>query len=493
MGRTCPRCNMDYSVLRLKKTCKSCNDSICTFCSDKTSGKRICNHCEWSLKPAETVSQLIAPSNKLPADSETLLNEALKNARVSFKGNQHAGVLVVHLVGAKGLIGMDKNLFGQKWTSDPYCVVSIEQEHYSVKTDFIKSTLNPTWDTLFEINLKFPAPVLTFTIYDYDKRSKDDYLGRVVVNLATAVSGKVYVGWFPVKNAEVKGAGMIKAAFAIHYDPISIMIGLYRKNLFINNGYADKPRFDVQEMYVYAYYISDSLGTRLTLPAVNALCDILLWKNYYTSVICLFLWYPVSYYWQLWPSAAFLGAFMWMWMSYSRKPWGRRFAEYLDAVLGAPKATGSIQMASILIGAQQEISVSSWLSIAGRYAPSWIKDACAKNLSLLRATASFFLWLENLVKWKHKFSHILSKGLLAAAFLALIFPTRYLIYTTGLVVLLLLSPTVSSIIWGVVDYFEMDKADGSGIKVRSDFDYSLLSEQALSMKVCIWLVLTITD
>jgi len=65
-------------------------------------------------------------------------------------------------------------------TSDPYVVLSYgDVEH---RSHIIKQNLNPIWDESFH----FPDPgtALEINIFDYDVKSSDDFLGRVVVEEA---------------------------------------------------------------------------------------------------------------------------------------------------------------------------------------------------------------------------------------------------------------------------------------------------------------------
>jgi hypothetical protein len=86
--------------------------------------------------------------------------------------------IVVH--SAAGLRPADSAIMGGK--SDPYCICRIPGKPDS---EFItatkKSTLNPTWDEAVEFDEFDPGDDLEFEVFDYDKCSAADSLGRRTV------------------------------------------------------------------------------------------------------------------------------------------------------------------------------------------------------------------------------------------------------------------------------------------------------------------------
>lgn len=89
------------------------------------------------------------------------------------------GKLYVHVIEARGVLASDYSLFGDAM-SDPYCEVlvggAVEKER--TRTRHITSTLNPVWDEAFVLDVHRPYATLTVKVYDYDRYSKDDHIGR---------------------------------------------------------------------------------------------------------------------------------------------------------------------------------------------------------------------------------------------------------------------------------------------------------------------------
>lgn len=84
------------------------------------------------------------------------------------------GILVVSVHQATGLRIADRT------TSDPYAVMSYGDVEQQSKT--IARNLNPIWNETF----RFPDPgaAIEINVFDYDVKSSDDFLGRVVVEEA---------------------------------------------------------------------------------------------------------------------------------------------------------------------------------------------------------------------------------------------------------------------------------------------------------------------
>ena len=64
--------------------------------------------------------------------------------------------------------------------SDPYAVIRVANKKY--ETAVIKKTLNPVWNTSFDVKLTESniPPCITITVWDKDKFSRD-YLGEVSI------------------------------------------------------------------------------------------------------------------------------------------------------------------------------------------------------------------------------------------------------------------------------------------------------------------------
>ena len=91
-------------------------------------------------------------------------------------------VLMVYLISASNLPAMDKC-----GTSDPYVVVCLFPSQEKQISAVVKKSLNPTFEQTFHFRNVYPSDIgsmiLYFDVYDQDKLTKDDEIGRVTVPL----------------------------------------------------------------------------------------------------------------------------------------------------------------------------------------------------------------------------------------------------------------------------------------------------------------------
>jgi len=93
--------------------------------------------------------------------------------------------------------------------ADPYCVVTLlggdNEQHF--KSRVVKQSLNPEWNEEFDFKLEDHVQhTLQFELFDKDKFSKDDFIGRAEVAVETLKEGKVYTVWLKLDG----GSGEIK-------------------------------------------------------------------------------------------------------------------------------------------------------------------------------------------------------------------------------------------------------------------------------------------
>ncbi|KAF8984879.1 hypothetical protein BGZ46_006678 [Entomortierella lignicola] len=114
---------------------------------------------------------------------------------------------------ARNLASRDRNGF-----SDPYVKVSIGG--YKFTTNVVRKSLNPVWDTFFDIEVdtqSLPDQV-TFTFWDKDRWSQDDYLGTVHIPFDTSSLWSDEAQWFSLKSipgkfSKVTGDVQLKFGF----------------------------------------------------------------------------------------------------------------------------------------------------------------------------------------------------------------------------------------------------------------------------------------
>ncbi|XP_045134020.1 multiple C2 and transmembrane domain-containing protein-like isoform X3 [Portunus trituberculatus] len=110
-----------------------------------------------------------------------------------------SSVVTIVLVEGKNLLPMDAD-----GTSDPYVKFRLGNEKYKSKADL--HTLNPKWLEQFDFHqFEDQSQFLEITVWDKDVRSKDDFMGRCVLDISKYEKEKTHHIWAPLD----KGAGSV--------------------------------------------------------------------------------------------------------------------------------------------------------------------------------------------------------------------------------------------------------------------------------------------
>ncbi|VDN02827.1 unnamed protein product [Thelazia callipaeda] len=106
------------------------------------------------------------------------------------------GVLRLEVVEARNLENRDFK-FTKRMASDPYCQIQVGSQFS--KTRIINNNLNPVWNEYFEFVVdQANGQKLRLELFDYDKTSRDEELGRLDIDLNTLkIKGNIDE-WFPL-------------------------------------------------------------------------------------------------------------------------------------------------------------------------------------------------------------------------------------------------------------------------------------------------------
>uniref|UniRef100_A0A1I7TV48 Synaptotagmin n=1 Tax=Caenorhabditis tropicalis TaxID=1561998 RepID=A0A1I7TV48_9PELO len=164
--------------------------------------------------------------------------EEVKLGRIQYKLDYdfQQGQLTVTVIQAEDLPGMDMS-----GTSDPYVkLYLLPEKKKKVETKVHRKTLNPVFNETFIFKVAFneiTSKTLVFAIYDFDRFSKHDQIGQVLIPLGKIDLGQVIEEWKDIapppddKEAE-KSLGDI--CFSLRYVPTAgklTVVVLEAKNL----------------------------------------------------------------------------------------------------------------------------------------------------------------------------------------------------------------------------------------------------------------------
>ncbi|KAG6443491.1 hypothetical protein O3G_MSEX002846 [Manduca sexta] len=130
-----------------------------------------------------------------PKSQEDKEQYLLKNTRLSdvnkrLKAQIWSSVVTIVLVEAKNLPPMDLDTR----SSDPYCKFRLGNEKY--KSKVVWKSLHPSWLEQFDLHLyDDQEQILEVTVWDKDKQTKDDFLGKCTIDLLTLEREKTHSIW----------------------------------------------------------------------------------------------------------------------------------------------------------------------------------------------------------------------------------------------------------------------------------------------------------
>ncbi|XP_053619972.1 multiple C2 and transmembrane domain-containing protein isoform X2 [Plodia interpunctella] len=146
-------------------------------------------------KPHQDMGEIVMNVTLLPKSQEDKEQYLLKNTRLSdvnkrLKAQIWSSVVTIVLVEAKNLPAMDMDTR----SSDPYCKFRLGNEKY--KSKVVWKSLHPSWLEQFDLHLyDDQEQILEVTVWDKDKQTKDDFLGRCTIDLSKLEREKTHNIW----------------------------------------------------------------------------------------------------------------------------------------------------------------------------------------------------------------------------------------------------------------------------------------------------------
>uniref|UniRef100_H0WIS1 Extended synaptotagmin-1 n=1 Tax=Otolemur garnettii TaxID=30611 RepID=H0WIS1_OTOGA len=111
------------------------------------------------------------------------------------------GIIRIHLLAARGLSSKDKYVKGLiEGKSDPYALVRLGTQTFCSRV--IDEELNPQWGETYEVMVhEVPGQEIEVEVFDKDP-DKDDFLGRVKLDVGKVLQAGVLDDWFPLQGGQ---------------------------------------------------------------------------------------------------------------------------------------------------------------------------------------------------------------------------------------------------------------------------------------------------
>lgn len=137
-------------------------------------------------------------SSKLEGDS----SKQLPQQTAPHSSFATEGLLRIHLLAGQNLVPKDNLMGGMvKGKSDPYVKINIGGETFT--SQVIKTNLNPTWNEMYEVILtKLPGQELQLEVFDKDMDVKDDFMGRLKINLQDIIKSQFTDQWYTLNDVK---------------------------------------------------------------------------------------------------------------------------------------------------------------------------------------------------------------------------------------------------------------------------------------------------
>ena len=155
--------------------------------------------------------------------------------------------------------------------SDPFCVLELLNRDDKKKTLIRKQTLTPVWNQEFQFKiLSYNTDVFCLSLFDYDKYSKNDLLGKWDIPIKDFELGTV-------QEKDINAGGLIHVKYQLacanqykweskEYKPMRLNIKVIEAKEFPNNSGKTDP-------YLELFFINDTIKKRLKLRIIIQLLN----------------------------------------------------------------------------------------------------------------------------------------------------------------------------------------------------------------------------
>mmetsp|Transcript_57906 Transcript_57906/g.109031 ORF Transcript_57906/g.109031 Transcript_57906/m.109031 type:complete len:500 (-) Transcript_57906:54-1553(-) len=220
--------------------------------------------------------------------------------------------LRVYIREAMGLVAADFDWHGVLTSSDPYCVVRIDEwpaERRELEDDDAKAmtsikaaTLEPRWNQVFEFKITAAKPRLRIDVFDKDYLKQSDPLGCLEVDVMAAcppIQGKSVEGWIQLRAPPSASPDARCGALylGLKWERLDCMGHLLA---FVHPARLPPPAFDLDKLYSPLVTSVHTISRQLHIPELTLLRQILSWSDVGLSSVAVFCWILLSANLQYW-------------------------------------------------------------------------------------------------------------------------------------------------------------------------------------------------
>ncbi|XP_020273751.1 probable ADP-ribosylation factor GTPase-activating protein AGD11 isoform X1 [Asparagus officinalis] len=130
-------------------------------------------------------------------------------------------------------------------SSDPYVIITLG--HQSVRTEVIKSSLNPVWNEMLMLSIPEPVPPLKLQVYDKDTFTFDDRMGEAEIDIQPLVAAAKAFETSTIGESTHLGKCVASDDNSLIKDSIiSLVDGKVKQNITLKLRNVDKGELEIE-------------------------------------------------------------------------------------------------------------------------------------------------------------------------------------------------------------------------------------------------------